>query len=81
MQTENCALCGGLRDVPSTSELCLLKIRMQCLFLKMFVTQMCSVAKVFSFIARGLMYLHGCVQVTVSRATGALCLGRLLTKA
>lgn len=43
---------------------------------------MCGVAKVVSFIAGGLMYLHGCVQVTVSRATGAaLCLGRLLTKA
>lgn len=53
---------------------------MQCLFLKMFVTWMCSVAKVFSFIARGLMYLHGCVQVTVSRATEALYLGRLLAK-
>lgn len=29
-----------------------MKIRTQCLFLKMFVMQMCSVAKVFSFIAR-----------------------------
>lgn len=58
-----------------------MKYRMQCSFLKMFVTRMCSVATVFSFIATGVMYLHGCVQVTVSRATGALYLGRLLTKA
>ena len=40
----------------------------------------CGVADVFSFLARGLMYRHGCVQVTVSRATEGLHLGRLLTK-
>lgn len=76
MQTENCPVWRAIGCA-----LAAMKMRKQCLFLKMFVTQMCSVAKVFSFIARGLIYLHGCVQVTVSRATGALYLGRLLTKA
>lgn len=76
MLTDSCCVWRALGCALPT-----MKMGKQCLFLKMFVTQMCSIAKVFSFIARGLIYLHGCVQVTVSRATGALYLGRLLTKA